>query len=124
MELDEISRRIDEGENPGAIRIALGEKILQCLIARGEVLTPWERVNFGLAIDLLHSHMLRITWTHVDFVCAVSDEIVRNRQLPESQPVPTLRALHDKLIIEIDKIYEEQLTESSPNTHGDPPLMA
>lgn len=111
MDLEEISKRIDAGDNPDAIRIALGEKIRECLVARGEVLSPWERVNFGLAIELLPSPWLRMTWTHVDFVCTVSDMIDRDREVPESQPVPTLTELHTNLDEALANIHAHFLAQ-------------
>ena len=109
MDLEEISKRIDAGDNPYAIRVALAEKIMECLVARGDELTPWERVNFGLAIELLQSPWLRMVWSHVDFVCTVSDEIDRNRVPPESQPVPSLGELHANLTEAIATIKDLDL---------------
>ena len=114
MDLEEISKRIDAGDNPYAIRVALAEKIMECLVARGDELTPWERVNFGLAIELLQSPWLRMVWSHVDFVCTVSDEIDRNREPPESQPVPTLRELHANLNEAMATIHDHGLPRSKP----------
>ena len=108
MDLEEISKRIDARDDPDAIRAALGEKIMECLLARGEELSSWERVNFGIAIELLPTTWLRMTWTHVDYVCNVSHEVDRNRQPPESQPVPTLQELHAKLNDELASIRSRQ----------------
>lgn len=94
MNLEEISKLIDAGDNPDAIRHALGEKIMECLVARGHELTSWESLNFGIAIELLHSPYLRMTWWHVDFVCTGSDGAARARMPPESQKVPSLDELH------------------------------
>lgn len=53
--LEEISKGIDLGENPIATRLALADKITECLKARRALLSPPERVSFGHAIDLLPS---------------------------------------------------------------------
>ena len=111
MDLEEISKRIDARDDPESIRAALGEKIMECLRARGDELSAWERVNFGIAIELLSSPWLRMTWAHVDFVCTLSDEVDRNREPPESQTVPTLRELHAKLNDELASIRNSQLTK-------------
>ena len=120
MDLEEISKRIDVGDDPDGIRVALGDKITECLVARGDDLMPWERVNFGLAIDLLNSPWLRMTWAHVDFVCTVSDEKVRNRPVPESQTVPSLRELHVKLAEELAIIHDRRLASDRPKTNVAP----
>ena len=116
MDIEEISKRIDVGDDPDDIRVALSDKITECLVARGDDLTPWERVNFGIAIELLNTAWLRMIWTHVDFVCTVSDESVRHRPVPESQPVPTLSELHAKLIEEMAILHDRLLPprRSSP----------
>ena len=77
--------------------------------------SAWERVNFGIAIELLSSPWLRMTWAHVDFVCTVSDEVDRNREPPESQPVPNLRELHAKLNDELASIRNSQLMRPKRN---------
>ena len=97
MDLDEISKRIDAGENPDAMRLALAEKVLECLTARGDLLSPMERVHFGLAIELLPSTFLRMTWALVYTVCTESVANAKDRKPRESQPIPTLDELHVKL---------------------------
>ena len=116
MDIEEISKRIDVGDDPDDIRVALSDKITECLVARGDNLTPWERVNFGIAIELLNSPWLRMIWTHVDLVCTVPDERVWHRPVPESQPMPTLSELHVKLIEELAIIHDRRLPprRSSP----------
>ena len=116
MDIEEISNRIDAGDDPDDIRVALGDKITECLVARGDDLTPWERVNFGIAIELLNSAWLRMIWTHVDLVCTVSNERVQHRPVAESQPVPTLSELHAKLIEEMAILHDHSLPprRSSP----------
>ncbi len=69
MELEEILERIDAGANADEVRVALAVKIMECLEARGDEMSPWERAHFNMAIDLLPSSWLRLTWSHVDCVC-------------------------------------------------------
>ena len=97
MDLAKIRQRIDAGADSDRIRADLAQKIMQCLLAQGAELGPWERVHFGIAIDLLPSPWLQLTWTHVDSVCNRS-AFDPTRSLPTvvSHP-PTVEELIEKL---------------------------
>ncbi len=69
LDLKEILERIDAGAEADEVRLALAVKIMECLQARGDDMTPWERTHYKIAIDLLPSSWLRLTWAHVDCVC-------------------------------------------------------
>ena len=109
MDLLEIRQRIDSGDNSDDIRAYLGEKIMECLIAKGENLGPWERVHFGVAIELLPSPWLRLTWTHVDAVCNPPEWDPR-RSVPRvvAHP-PSIDELVEKLKSAMSKIRDQQV---------------
>ena len=86
------------------MRLALAEKIRECLTARGDLLSALERVHFGLAIELLPSTFLRMTWALVHTVCTESAGHDKNRKPRESQPIPALDELHAKLNDALDSI--------------------
>ena len=69
MDLNEILERLDAGADADEVRVALAVKIMECLEARGDDMSPWERAHYNIAIDLLPSTWLRLTWAHVDCVC-------------------------------------------------------
>ena len=118
LDLEDISTRIDAADNPNAIRLALADKIMECLVARADTLSPLERVNFGIAIDLLPTPWLRMTWAHVYSVCTVSDAPEKVGKPLESQLVPTLSELHANLINALASINEQLVAESSARSAG------
>lgn len=108
MDLATIKQRIDAGANADDIRAELGEKIMECLVAKGEILSPWERIHFGMAIDLLRSPWLSLTWTHVDAVCSRSDS---DPDLCIPRPVenaPTLAELFSQLIQALADVHQHK----------------
>lgn len=117
MDLEEISKSIDAGGNPHDIRVALGAKITECLVARSDQLSPWERVNFGIAIELLPSPWLRMTHAHVDSVCS-PDFLNPKREAAESQPVPTLSELHAMLAEALAVIDQQRFETTESKTSG------
>lgn len=88
MDLEEILARIDAGAEGDEIRLALAVKIMECLDARGDDMSPWERAHYNIAIDLLPSSWLRLTWVHVDCVCNLRepDSGAHNAAFTESAP--------------------------------------
>ena len=73
MDLEQIRGRINAGADADEMRVALAEKIMECLEARGEDMSPVERSHFNIAIDLLPTSWLLLTWAHVDSVCNPSE---------------------------------------------------
>ena len=114
MDLEEISKGIDLGENPIAIRVALADKITECLKVRGALLSPLERVNLGHAIDLLPSTWLRMTWAHVASVGAETEMMDAQREPPESVSIPTLTELQTKLIDALATVDNQLLAQTPP----------
>ena len=88
MDLEEILKRINAGADGDEMRVALAEKIMECLVARGDEMTPWERTHYNIAIDLLPSSWLRLTWAHVDCVCNLRepDSAAHDPVFTESAP--------------------------------------
>lgn len=114
MNLEEISKGIDLGENPIALRVALADIITDCLKQRGALLSPLERVNLGHAIDLLPSTWLKMTWANVASVCAETELMDAHREPPNAVPVPTLAELQTKLIDALATLDDQLLAHLPP----------
>ena len=101
MTLYEIFAAIDAHDNGNGvpIRLALGEKIRERLLSRGDSLTDWERAHLGIAVDLLPSRWLRLAWAHVNMALAEQDARVEQfeRELPDGTEVPSLSELNARL---------------------------
>ncbi len=109
MDLAEIRQRIDAGADPDDIRADLGEKIMECLVAQAEKLGPLARVHFAIAIDLLPSPWLHLTWAHVDSVCN-GTEHVPEQDFPHGvESAPTLDELIKGLTLARNDIRSHQL---------------
>lgn len=68
VDLQKIRSQIDDSESDNEIRAALANAIMEFVAARGDHLTPWERMHLGVAADLLPSDWLRMTWAHLNCV--------------------------------------------------------
>ena len=97
MDLSEILERIDAGADADEVRVALAVKIMECLEARGDDMTPWERAHYNIAIDLLPSSWLRLTWAHVDCVCNLREPDSGTHDPAFTESAPTKIELLTKL---------------------------
>lgn len=102
MTLYEIFAAIDAHDNGNGaqIRLALGEKISERLVSRGDSLTDWERAHLGIAVGLLPSRWLRLAWAHVNMALAEQGSGVEQfeRVLPDGKEVPTVCELNTRLV--------------------------
>ena len=102
MTLYEIFAAIDANDNGNgvAVRAALGEKISERLVSRGDFLTDWERAHLGIAVDLLPSRWLRRAWAHVNMALAEQGARVEqfDRVLPDGTETPSLSELNVRLV--------------------------
>ena len=128
MKLNEIFARIHQHDlelgnaEANEIRLALGEKIRECLIARGDVLTQWERANLAIAIDLLPSPWLGLTWGHVNLACS-SDNAAgerREREPPKWAKAPISTELHATLTDALTPIRRQSVAISDACTRSGP----
>ena len=109
MDLAEIRQRIDAGADPNDIRADLGEKLMECLVAQAENLGPLARVHFGIAIDLLPSPWLHLTWAHVDSVCNGTAHVTEQDFSPAVESAPTLDELIKGLTLARQDIRAHQM---------------
>ena len=116
MTLYEIFAAIDAHDNGNGpqIRLALGEKISERLVSRGDSLTDWERAHLGIAVDLLPSRWLRLAWAHVNM--ALAEQSAGGKQfyrvLPDGTEVPSLSELNARLV----KSFALIKSRSAPRT--------
>lgn len=109
MDSNEVLHRIDAGCDTDDIRADLGQMVMKCLLSAGEELGPWERVHCAMAIELLQSPWLRLTWMHADSVCN-RPQWNPTRSIPRAiEDAPTIRDLTEKLKSTLHNIREHQM---------------
>ena len=117
MDLGETLDRIDAGADGDEIRLALAVKIMECLVARGDDMSPWERAHYNIAIELLPSSWLRLTWAHVDCVCNLREPDNGDRNATFTESAPTKIELLTKMTAALALMHAKY--NQLPNPRGE-----
>ena len=91
MDLETIRKHIDSADADDDMRAGLADRAMECLEARGDELTTWERYHLGIALDILCSGPLAVAWTHVDSACALRDPNIGDKGFKDADSIPTKR---------------------------------